>query len=371
MKKYIIIASVVLAGLMGFIILNLSSPSTYKTEKEIKVSGNYALAYIILNGVNDWPKWYSWQKEAPAMRFTPGGRDVNVGASFNFKGPVIGEGTTIIQESLKDSLITARISSNKLPSDLLCSWSILPENNASVYVTFRARLAKPIPFYKRYFYKSLDKQLEKRFDRDLAGMKDYMEGLIKTQFGMSREAYGEKYYVGIREPIVNSKIPSFYARVYPKIYAYLDSLNITPTGPPVGLTYDWDGENNYVYIMAALPVPNKIKVRPGFECEKVGGTQCIKLAHYGFYSTLRNAHVKLDYIVRNLNLQLDAPIIEEYVTSPSQEPDTSKWLTNIYYLINSNPGNTKAFQNRSYEDMIKMQERERQQKLEEYNRHPQ
>jgi hypothetical protein len=27
------------------------------------------------------------------------------------------------------------------------------------------------------------------------------------------------------------------------------------------------------------------------------------------------------------------PVIEEYVTGPETEPDTSKWLTKIYYLL--------------------------------------
>ena len=32
-------------------------------------------------------------------------------------------------------------------------------------------------------------------------------------------------------------------------------------------------------------------------------------------------------------LEAGVPAIEEYVTDPASEPDTSKWLTRIYYPL--------------------------------------
>ncbi|HRH99628.1 MAG TPA: GyrI-like domain-containing protein [Saprospiraceae bacterium] len=371
MSKKLIIAALLALSVITYAVLCLNSPSTFKMVKEIKVSGNMALAYLVVNDVKDWPKWYSWQKEDPTLKFTVGGRDVNVGATFDYSGAKLGKGFTEIQESFKDSLLTAKITCDKLPSDVLASWQILPENQQTVYITYRARLAKPIPFWKRYIYRDLPHTLENRFNADLEGMKAYMEGLINTQFGMKRTDFPARYYVGIKEPVSTSKIPSFYAKSYKKIYSLLDSMKVKWVGPPAGLIYDWQGENNFVYIMAGLPVEKEIKVPVGFSCEKVQADQCIALEHYGHYNTLKNAHAKLDYIIRNLGIQIDAPIIEEYVTSPSQEPDTSKWQTNVFYLIWTKPGDKQAVVKRTYEDMLKAQEAERKRKLEEYNASPQ
>ena len=34
-----------------------------------------------------------------------------------------------------------------------------------------------------------------------------------------------------------------------------------------------------------------------------------------------------------LGKEFSGIVLEQYITDPSQEPDTSKWLTNIYYYV--------------------------------------
>jgi hypothetical protein len=67
---------------------------------------------------------------------------------------------------------------------------------------------------------------------------------------------------------------------------------------------------------------------------------------------LRNAHSKLDYFVENMELKIVTPFIEEYVTDPSQEPDTSKWLTNVYYLLNTGRNYVKGIERIETEDDV-------------------
>ncbi len=35
--------------------------------------------------------------------------------------------------------------------------------------------------------------------------------------------------------------------------------------------------------------------------------------------------------MKDRQLFMDVPMIEEYVTDPTKEPDPEKWTTNIYY----------------------------------------
>ena len=43
----------------------------------------------------------------------------------------------------------------------------------------------------------------------------------------------------------------------------------------------------------------------------------------------------MDAYMKANNLPMQTQVIEEYVTDPMHEKDTTKWLTNIYYVLPS------------------------------------
>ena len=347
-----------------YFILCFVSPASYKFKKEIKIDGPYKMVYLVLNDVKDWQKWSSWKKLDPDLKFNLGGRAHDMGANFTIESSVLGTGYIEITQSFQDSFLSATLKTSKLPDELQLSWQIIPEGTKSVYVSQNARIPGMIPFYKRAFYFGMKGNLDKMLDLDMEGIKTYIEGLVNTNFGITKETYQGKKYFGLMDVVENSKIPKFYAKTFPKIYKILDSLKIEIAGPPAGLILDWEAQTGSVFIMAALPVNITMPNMPGWSFFDLKKTECMKLEHYGSYATLRNAHAKLNYLLDNSPYTLGIPIIEEYVTSPSQEPDTSKWLTNIYYLFDSQGSYSKTVeQKRTLEDIIKLEEAERNERL--------
>lgn len=368
-KKLIVILLAVLL-LAIYLIACLLGPISYRGERQTTIAGSYPLVYLFINDIKEWPKWYSWDKLDPSLKYKAGAREVNIGANFAFDGKKFGKGYAELIASEKDSFLTASLVNSNLPSEMIMNWDIKAQGNQFVYVKSSLRLKKPIPFFKRAFYHGFKSEMDLMLQQDLDGLKNYIEKLVNTDFGIKQEQFKEKKYFGVLEIVLASKLPSFYARVYPKIYKYLDSLKVIPTGPPVNLTYDWEGKSGYVQAMAALPVDKYVKPGLGFEFVDVPTNDCLKLEHFGPYSTLRNAHARLDYIFRRNNQVIDRPIIEEYVTSPSQQPDTSKWQTNIYYMIYRPKPGEKSLVNKSrtIDDLNKEFEERRRQELEYFNR---
>lgn len=361
-RLYSIIALVGIA-LIYFIFCFLS-PATYKFKKEIKIDGPYKMVYLVLNDVKDWPKWYSWKKHDPDLKYSLGGRAHNLGASFNVESSQLGTANIEITQSFQDSFLSAKLKSSKLPDELQLSWQIIPEGTKSVYVTQNSRIPGIIPFYKRALYFGMKSKLDQMLGDDMDGIKSYIEELVNTNFGTVKQTFEGKKYFGLMDVVENSKIPKFYAKTFPKIYKMLDSLKIEIAGPPAGLILDWEAQTGTVFIMAALPVNIKMPNMPGWSFFDLKKTECLKLEHFGSYATLRNAHAKLNYIMDNSPYTLDIPIIEEYVTSPSQEPDTSKWLTNIYYLFDNKGSYAKTLERKAtMEDILKMEEAERNEKI--------
>lgn len=359
-KKLIYIIGIGTALFVLYCLGCMFSPATMTDKGEVKINSSMGLLYVMINDIKEWPKWLSWTKEDGGLQFNMGGREVGQGANLNFEGASFGKGRIELEEAIKDSLLAATIINEKWPGKVSLTFQFIPESKNSILLMTRSRIIKKIPFLKRLWYRNFQTQYQNIHQKDIENLKAYIEGMISANFGTNATQFSGAHYIGIKSPIYNMNIPKFYAESYPKIYKVLDSLKMQPAGPPVGLIYDWDGTSNHVYIMAALPISEKIPAPSGFEVETVPTIPCIKMEMYGHYNKLKTAHAKLDYLMNSSNFTLAAPIIEEYVTSPSAEPDTSKWLTNIYYLLdNSGAYSEEVKQKKTREDMIREEEEQR------------
>ncbi len=351
-------------SVLGYLILCYFSPKNFQINNSIRIVSTKGLCYIMLNDVREWQKWISWKDYDEQFTSSLGGRYTSIGANFTFDGPKFGKGVVRVEEAYKDSVLVSYITNNKWPSDIATYWQIIPESKTSLMLNTVSRLQKKIPYLLRPMYLSLEDNFKTIHQSDLDSLKSHIENLLQTEFGLSTSNFESHKYVGIRTPIPNYKMQKYYAEQFPKIYQFLDSVKLEVAGPPVGLVYGWDGVNSIVDLMAAVPVHSKTSVPLGFEYIEIPTTPCIQLKHYGFYNTLKNAHAKLDYVMNSSNFVLASPIIEEYVTSPSQEPDTSKWLTNIYYLLETSGSYSKTVEKKTtLEEMIQAQEDYRKKKL--------
>jgi effector-binding domain-containing protein len=61
--------------------------------------------------------------------------------------------------------------------------------------------------------------------------------------------------------------------------------------------------------------------------------KALQLAYFGSYDKTGEAHYAMGDYIKDNNLELNGAVIEEFITDPANEPDTSKWQTNIYYMI--------------------------------------
>jgi effector-binding domain-containing protein len=54
----------------------------------------------------------------------------------------------------------------------------------------------------------------------------------------------------------------------------------------------------------------------------------------GSYDHLDVPHNAIESYIKENDLEVLGPALEEYVTDPGSEPDTSKWETHIFYFFN-------------------------------------
>jgi effector-binding domain-containing protein len=146
--------------------------------------------------------------------------------------------------------------------------------------------------------------------------------------------FPSRTFLAKRGTISFSEVPSFFGKNLPVMFAELGKAGLQPAGAPCGLYFSWNPETQKTDMAAALPLA------PGTTPPTVKGTEQIKaegkalqLSYYGDYQKLEIAHGAIDDYMKEKNIEWNNLTIEEYITDPKAEPDTAKWLTNIYYLI--------------------------------------
>ena len=129
------------------------------------------------------------------------------------------------------------------------------------------------------------------------------------------------------------EIGKFFETNYDKIGKACGKSGHAISGSPVGIFWTWDDSLMVSDMAAAMPVTPKGEIAyKDLEKFEVPASKCLMIAYYGAYEKSENAHKAMGEYINDNGLAQDF-VIEEYVTDPGAEPDTTKWLTNIYYIL--------------------------------------
>ena len=120
-------------------------------------------------------------------------------------------------------------------------------------------------------------------------------------------------------------IPSVVDAAFPRLFGRLAELGVEPAGPPY---------IRYLRTGAELELELGIPVGPDAEQSSgLPGGRAAVLRHVGPFSGLRDACAALEAWVTGQGEEPAGPFWESYVTNPRDEPDSSKWITEIVQPI--------------------------------------
>lgn len=185
-------------------------------------------------------------------------------------------------------------------------------------------------------FMNMDKVVGKDFEQGLGLLKTHVETNPMPSSEHSHLEiidFVETHYLGQRETIKMEAMQPFFEAHLMGAFAAVEAAGGELLGAPVGVYFKWDEENGETDLLAGVPVAENQPLA-NYTIETVAAGKAIKYAYYGGFEGSYDAHMAInEYIENNADVNYRGPVIEEYVTDPAQEPDTSKWLTNIYYLV--------------------------------------
>lgn len=327
---YILIALVLVLVLLGFV-----GPKTYDVSRTTTINAPPSVVFPYLKSLKKQNEWGPWAKQDTNMQVTYTGEDGTVGFTSAWEGPLMGKGKQTIS-SIQGTTVETELTfympwGESKPTGYMhaadaangseVTWGIRGEND----------------FIGRIFgvFMNADKSVGPMFEEGLASLKALIEGEVNKEYKGYRIATVEfpaRQYVAVRGTVDMGDIPAFMGQHFPHISGELAKANLATDGAPSGLYYVWDEKNGTTEMAAGIPVKMPAAI-PNTEVITIPAGKALLIDHYGAYEGLMNAHLAMDEYSQTTGSKTKAPVIEEYITDPQSEPDSTKWLTKVYYLL--------------------------------------
>ncbi|MBS1568653.1 MAG: SRPBCC family protein [Bacteroidetes bacterium] len=336
----ILLAVVVLAVLLG-----LLGPKHSHLERKTVIAAPSAMVWDHVKSLKAENEWSPFIAMEPNMKVTYEGTDGEVGSKSAWQGEKMGKGEqtiTVVEPGKQigvdlhfmepfDAMAKGAINLVPKGDSTEVSWSFDGENG------FLSRII--------YVFKDMDAMMGPVFASGLSELKKMCEADVAKQVAEAKAKTFRGYtietvdrpavsYLGKRQKVKWAKLSEFFGQTFPMVAQAAGKAGIKMNGAPSGLYFEWDTAGMQTDVFAGIPV----EVAPGTKLDglvlqEVPAGKALKVVYHGAYDKSGDAHEAAHDMMKANGLEMNGPVIDEYVTDPGQEPDTAKWVTNIYYPI--------------------------------------
>ena len=323
MKK---VLYVIIALVLVYLVLAMVGPNEIKVERTISISKSVAVVKTKLGDFKYFhDEWSPWSEKDPNMKNTYKGNPGEVGHLYSWEGNKdVGKGEMELMAYNGDSLIERLYFDGMGDSKV---YFITKDNSKGTDITWG--MISQIGFMGRPFmlFMDMDKMLGADFEKGLSKLKTKLESMKEEVAAASNHEVKEiqwearTFYGTKRVKMDGNKLGAFFGENFP----------IQSCMSPCGLFYSWDEKTMATECAAAFCVPNDKELK-GWEKYSIPASKVLIAPHYGAPEKSIEAHYAIDAYMKEKKLDYSF-VIEEYVTDPTLEKDTARWLTNIYYIL--------------------------------------
>jgi len=321
------------------VITSMVLPPKQRIERVITINAPANIIFKQLVKLENFNTWLVWNQNDPKIINTIAGKDGTLGASSSWVGDpeISGEGKIVITSIVPNKKIIHRLSFIKPKTREAESEFMLEELNGATKLTWEFDMTTPRPWNIFNLFYNMDKKMGKDFEDGLKNMKIAIEKDNHPKYEKAYDVLPLNFpatnYAFVREKVKLSEISSFFKQQITIIYSAISATNVTP-GIPSGLYYDWDEKNQLTDMAAAIEVPSGTMLHDtGIHTTNIFATKAVYANYYGPYEKMNDAYSSIKKYMAANKLEQKYPVIEQYITDPAKEKDTSKWLTKIIFLV--------------------------------------
>ena len=325
MKRIVpLLTGVVLLGLLS------SCKKDFHVERSIVIEAKPSTIYPHIVDFREWTHWSPWSAADSTMTFEYMGEQGVVGSSFSWTSENAGDGSLELTGERANQRIEYTTRFTAPIENTSDGFMELEPVDGGTEVTWGFDTRAP-------FFLKMDQMVGADFETGLALLKDYIDGLPPAARAIVHlDDMPATQYYGQRATVPFDSMQTFFATWFPALMGDVMADGLTPTGSPSAVYWDWDEETRMADMAAAIPVTIPDDYDAGSSPHLVidlAPQTVTRFDHYGSYESMMESHQRImDFMDAN-GLLIGDLVIEEYITDPMSEPDTSKWLTRITYLM--------------------------------------
>ncbi len=335
MRSLKAVGMVIIALIVVILGLGLLAPRKYQVEEAITISAPEPLVFDYVRYWHNWHKWSPWIDMDSTLSYTVEGEDGEVGAVYKWTGDpdLTGEGEMTLTGVKEMEEITFEVHFLEPMEGISQGYIRLEESDEGVVAKWGSSGSTKFPWNIVMLLVSAEKMMGGDFERGLKLLKDIAEqdAAKIAKFEVKEIGFPTTTYAAIRGKVAFDDMQSFLGEAFSALAMTLAEERVKIIGPPVGLYFSWDEQTMITDMAAGFPVRKNV-VSDKVQMIGVPAGKGYKVEYCGPYNELMYAHCALDYYIRGKGKLPDSMVIEEYITNPQTEPDSSKWLTNIYYF---------------------------------------
>lgn len=332
MKKFAIFAIVtIIIVLLAILVLAIAEPTDITVSRSVLIKAPKDSVFAQMAIYKNWPNWIPWYQMDSSMKMTFTGAEGQAGSGFHWSGDEHKTGDGEIRTDAINGTEMAYSMSFLKPNKGSAAGTLLAKDTAGMTLaTWTLVMHTPFPKNAMNAFINMDKLLGDDFTAGLNNMKQHVEGrFAATDAAIKEIDFPEFNYAGIRQVVGWNDLMHFFETTYAKLDK---ELNQKTNGSAVGIFYNWDTTKKQADIAAAFPISDTVNLPKDLTIFHAGPAKAYMAVEKGGYSGAANIHGLLQHHVAAAGKR-PLLVMEEYVIGPFQQADSTKWVTNIYYLV--------------------------------------
>ncbi|MFC2113756.1 SRPBCC family protein [Bacteroidota bacterium] len=318
-------------------VISLFLPKTFKTEASIVIDAPAWSVYEEVADYTNWTKWDPWNAADTNMKNIVTG-DVGIGHKREWVSESQGSGSLETIEFEENKMVKSKLMFVDMDSPSFNTF-LLEEADGGTKTTWiiEGEIGfSPIGRYMMLISKSM---MKKAFDDGLNNLKVICEAKPKEKAPVievvAKEFPGIKY-LAIKHIITDmNEIGALAGQDYGQLMTFMGEAKIDMVGAPFSRYIQFSEViGDTIIFESCIPVAEEVKGKGDIYFAEIMPGNIVSAIHFGAYDKIGAVYYAIeDYIKANELECIGAPW-EVYLTDPGMEPDTSRWMTEVFYPVN-------------------------------------
>ena len=296
-----------------------------------------AAVFEQMSDFRNWPNWSVWIKRDSQINITYGEKTSGLGGKYSWTSPNknTGNGAMEITEFKPNESAKMVLTFVDWDSKSNVDFTLKSLDAQQTQVSWEMKAQEDVPWFMRgmMLFMGMEGAIKKDFEESLANLETYLKTAPASASSykvLEGNFKGGAYLSSKRSVLKFDQIGPYFDANMPKL-GEMGGANIV--GAPCGFYWNWNEEKQETDMAAAMPVSKSMQASGDFSIVNLSPSKEFTVDYYGAYEKTTNAYKALDQALAAKGIPHPEMVVEEYITDPGAEKDTTKWLTRIHFIV--------------------------------------